>query len=354
MESAIPHPLQEERKTPVSTPAAYTPPFPAWTTRFSPLVERVVMAYFGVQSTQTEGELALDAITARFSTAHGPSHWDLATYRDELGFINDIAIAYWASAETFSLWKTESDFQEWWQSVDREQAEYGLFMEVVTPDIRGMETIFSDHHHPEGIAHLARKMSDEIQEHGYWGSAHDRLPLAQTSPLNAHSELRISSINAARQIVHGSDNLCLIRSGQDWSDTLNEERTLYVEDVEPILNTGMRFLRDDGLTIGCLSCRYMQVLERDDRALLPKTFGLAHFTDLQALELWSKSHPTHVAIFKEFMKYVKALNFDIKLRLWHEISVIPAQSQYFEYINCHPNTGLLKKGKSSCNTDSVR
>ncbi|MBT0729495.1 phenylacetaldoxime dehydratase family protein [Rosenbergiella nectarea] len=345
MESAIPRPLQEERKIPVSTPAAYTPPFPAWTTRFSPLVEQVVMAYFGVQSTQTLGQLALVEITSRFSAAHGPSHWDLATYCDELGFVNDIVIAYWTSPESFSLWKTESQFDEWWHSADREQEDHGFFMEVVTPDIRGIETIFSNQYHPEGIAHLAQKMSDEMQEHGYWGSARDRLPIAQASRLEGQGGIRASSPLPARRIVQGSDNLCLIRSGQDWSDTLNEERSLYLEEVEPILNAGMRFLRDEGHTIGCLSCRYMHVLQRDDRLSLQKTFGLAHFTDLQALERWAKSHPTHVAIFDGFMRYVKALNFDIKLRLWHEISVIPAKSQYFEYINCHPHTGLLKKGE---------
>jgi len=46
------------------------------------------------------------------------------------------------------------------------------------------------------------------------------------------------------------DNLCLIRSGQDWSDTETSERKLYLEDVEPVLREGMDFLRDEGVGIG--------------------------------------------------------------------------------------------------------
>jgi len=345
MESAIPPSLREERSQSLSTPPAYTPPFPAWTTRFSPLVEQVVMAYFGVQSQQTAGQYALDPITSHFSMTTGPAHWERATYSDERNYVNDIVIAYWASQEAFTQWKAESGFDAWWATPEREQEDKGWFMEVVSPDIRGFETIFSNQHHPEGVAHLAHVMSGEMHEHGYWGSARDRLPAAQTSALKGQGQLTVTPLTSGRHIVQGRDNLCLIRSGQDWSDTLAEERVLYVQEVEPILDKGMRFLRDDGMSIGCLSCRYMHGVDRDHHGRLQKTFGLAHFTDLQALENWSKNHPTHVAIFNGFMRYVKALNFTIQLRLWHEIVVIPAQSQYFEYINCHPNTGLLKKGQ---------
>jgi aldoxime dehydratase len=32
---------------------------------------------------------------------------------------------------------------------------------------------------------------------------------------------------------------------------------------------------------------------------------------------------------------------DLKLKLWHGVSVLPAAGQVFEYINCQPGTGLL-------------
>ena len=58
------------------------------------------------------------------------------------------------------------------------------------------------------------------------------------------------------------DNICLIRSGQDWSDTDAAERKMYLDDVEPVLREGMDFLRDDGRSIGCFANRYMTVLDR--------------------------------------------------------------------------------------------
>ena len=31
-----------------------------------------------------------------------------------------------------------------------------------------------------------------------------------------------------------------------------------------------------------------------------------------------------------------------KLRLYHEVTVAAAEEQFFEYFNCHPNTGMLR------------
>ena len=62
-----------------------------------------------------------------------------------------------------------------------------------------------------------------------------------------------------RVIPH--DNVCLIRSGQDWGDTEASERKMYLEDVEPVLREGMDFLRDQGRSIGCYANRYMTVVD---------------------------------------------------------------------------------------------
>ncbi|WEF12083.1 phenylacetaldoxime dehydratase family protein [Pectobacterium actinidiae] len=349
MESAIPEHLRMSRTCPVAMPAGHEPPFPAWTARFSPLSGQMVMAYFGVQGQECPAFSILDDVTRRFSLADGPAHWDMASYRDEAGYHNLIAIAYWSSVEQFEQWKLGSEFSLWWHSSERESGEYGFFLEIVSPQAGHFETIFSNRESQEGVAHLAEEMSGEMREHGYWGSARDRLPAAQSDPLQGSSETLTRERAGKRIVLSGSENLCLIRSGQDWSDTQEAERQKYLTEVEPVLREGMHFLSDQGNTIGCLSCRYMQVIDPTTYALAEKTFGLAHFTDMAALELWAKSHPTHVAIFGGFMRYVKALNFKIALRLWHEIVVVPTSAQYFEYINCHPETGLLRQnnGESS-------
>ena len=42
-----------------------------------------------------------------------------------------------------------------------------------------------------------------------------------------------------------------------------------------------------------------------------------------------------------FRSYVQALNFQLQLRVYHEVSVLKADEQRYEYINCHARTGLL-------------
>ncbi|WP_256590216.1 phenylacetaldoxime dehydratase family protein [Pseudomonas sp. Irchel 3A7] len=154
-------------------------------------------------------------------------------------------------------------------------------------------------------------------------------------------EAAASNDDTSRVRLAGRQNLCLMRSGQDWAATRDKERNLYLHDIQPVLEEGMTYLRDQGRSLGCLSCRFMSVLDTTTGEPLEKSFGLAHFDELAHLEAWAKTHPTHLAIFGGFMRYVRTLEFQIALRLYHEVSVIPADAQCFEYINCHPGSGLL-------------
>jgi aldoxime dehydratase len=159
-------------------------------------------------------------------------------------------------------------------------------------------------------------MSGEVQEHAYWGGMRDRIPLSQTDEMAPSGSARAIR-DGARIRVIPNDNLCLIRSGQDWGDTEASERKMYLDDVEPVLREGMDFLRDSGRSIGCYANRYM------------------------TLERWAESHPTHVRIFGAAMKYLSTLGPAAKLRLYHEVTVARADEQFFEYVNCHPQTGML-------------
>lgn len=48
-----------------------------------------------------------------------------------------------------------------------------------------------------------------------------------------------------------------------------------------------------------------------------------------------------MAIFNSFKVYVPKYIATIGSRFGHEVSVLPRQNQYAEYINCKPDTGLL-------------
>ena len=210
---------------------------------------------------------------------------------------------------------------------------------MLRPAVARHETLFSSPDRPEGVAAIADRLSGEVQEHAYWGGMRDRIPLSQTDPMSPGGAPELIR-DGARLRVKAHDNLCLIRSGQDWSDTEASERKLYLDDVEPVLREGMDFLRDDGFAIGCYANRYMQVLQADG-SVGEKSYGQSWWKSLAALERWAESHPTHVKIFGAAMKYLSTLGPSAKLRLYHEVSVAAADEQFFEYLNCHPKTGML-------------
>ena len=340
MESAIPEHLKTARTRHRRVPDDYAPPYPSFVARHKPDVARVVMAYFGVQTRgepSKTAEQALAWIVACFGQDGGPTHWDRARYIDEAGFTNVMTVAYWDDHATFENWFPAA--REGWMGQRRNAEGFGTFIEVLHPAVEGYETLFSSLGRPEGVAVLAHGMSGEVQEHAYWGGMRDRIPNSQTSemaPAGAVTTVR----DGARVRVIPLDNVCLIRSGQDWGDTEASERKMYLEDVEPVLREGMDFLRDSGRSIGCYANRYMTVVAPDGTRT-EKSYGMSWWKSLAALERWAESHPTHVRIFGAAMKYLSTLGPAAKLRLYHEVTVARADEAFFEYRDCHPQTGML-------------
>jgi aldoxime dehydratase len=341
MESAIPQHLQTQRTRASRVPSEYTPPYPSFVARFEPGVKRVVMAYFGLQyqgQPPAQASNALEQIAEAFGNDNGPGHWDRAIYVDGNGCTNVISIAYWDAPDVFDKWFPTEGRQ--WTAGAPADVSVGYFTEVLRPAVERYETLFSANDRPEGVAVLAGGMSDMVLEHAYWGGARDRIPLSQhdeMSPVGAPCVV----VDGERLRVQPHENICLIRSGQDWTETDAEERQMYLQDVEPVLRKGMTFLRDDGLEVGCFCNRYMTVIDGDGE-VTDKTFGMSWWKSLAALERWAESHPTHVAIFGAAMKYLSTLGPAAKLKLYHEVTVAAADEQFFEYVNCHDNTGMLR------------
>jgi aldoxime dehydratase len=178
---------------------------------------------------------------------------------------------------TFAYWDDRATFDGWfpiarggWTGDQRTFDGAGTFIEVLYPSVQGYETLFSSLGRSEGVAVLADSMSGEVQEHAYWGGMRDRIALSQTSEMApADSPRAVRDGSRIRVIPH--DNLCLIRSGQDWGDTESSERTMSLDDVEPDLREGMEFLRDDGRSIGCYANRLYErrcTRRRDHRKIL--------------------------------------------------------------------------------------
>jgi aldoxime dehydratase len=341
LESSIAPHLRQEGRAPRHRPGTYEPPYPSFSARFGTQVTAVVMAYFGVQA-RDPGHPAVTAALAglrqQFAATDGPACWDRARYVDAQGYTTTISIAYWDDPASFRGWYSAHGAA--WLDPSRSPAGPGFFLELVTPSAERFETIFSSPDRVEGVTGAAAGFSGMIEEHGYWGSMRDRLPLSQTSPLYPAGSPTVTVEGPVRTVVL-PENACLIRSGQDITDTGDRERQLYLADVEPSLRAGMDFLRDDGLSIGCYDNRYLVVLDGDDQPT-DRTFGLSWWRDLSALEDWAASHPTHVQIFGAAMRHLSSFGPETRLRLYHEVTVPAATEQQFVYVGCHDQTGLLR------------
>jgi aldoxime dehydratase len=268
------------------------------------------------------------------------SHVDLAYEVDAAGYDIHLAIAYWTDHEQFARWQASPPVADWWNSDARLDDGLGYFREILTPHVANLETLFAASDRLEGIGVLFGGLSAEpVQEHGYWGSMRDRLPRSQTDAMDPAGSLS-SRTSSGRIRLAGHENVAVIRSGQDWTDTTGRERDMYLQEMEPILRKGMMFLRDHGRGIGCYANRYVQHIDAT-AGLIEKSFGISFWRSLDTMEKWAEFHPTHEAIFGTFMGIVGALDANLKLRLYHEVTVVTPDEQSYEYINCHPQTGLL-------------
>lgn len=345
MESAIPPSLRCPRSRPQSKPLDWNPPYPAWASNALPDVERLVIGYFGVQwqgdAMFARAMVSAETIWASFALEDGPVFFEKAQGVDAEGYETLVAIAYWNDERRYARWHASPAVSDWWAAPERETEGPGLFREILSPGIAQFEALFSAPGQSEGAANLLGGQSaDVVEEHAYWGSMRDRIPLAQTDALEPDGALLQAPAHGARVTVNGHDCVALIRSGQEWARTTGRERDIYLGKVEPVLRAGMDYLSVQGRDIGCYANRYLRMLgERNEP--VEKSFGMSVWRSLSALEEWAASHSTHLAIFGTFQQMAFDLDFQLDLRLYHEVCVLRPEEQYYEYISCHVRTGLM-------------
>ena len=323
---------------PSRKPEGFQPPSPAWTAEFSGIKE-IIFAQIGVQS----GQANPHAFYVIAQTLGNANHVDRAFFEDGQGVRNDVLLAYWDSTERYAAWLESPAVKAW-----REQLEEGVgkWLEVAKIPLRFLETLYATENHEAGMSHFATAMP-MTDEHGYWGAMRDRIAAAETDVLSPAlpdwvlAEPRQHETRAKRLRVKAPDNLCFVRDTQDWSDCQGEERATYLDSVAPVLAEGVRFLCGTPLESGCCVGRFLRECDLKTGAPLERTCMAAYFLSLGHLERWAKTHPSHLAIFDSFMKMVQKYNFQISLKLWHEVWVVPGNNLHLEYTNCHPATGLL-------------
>jgi aldoxime dehydratase len=326
-------------------PPDWKPPEPAWSASFSQQTTPVVMAYFGTQLKPGDSARAELQIDEFFDSADAPVNVETAIYVDRGGCRNFLSSAYWTDPARYERWRESSGFSAWWSDPVRQNDRQGYYREILTVAPDRFETIFT-YDCLVGVAKTGGcPVVGPIREHNYWGSMRDRIIASADNDLRSVYGERLprlgSSATAGHRLrVTAPENLAVIRSGQDWTNCTGSELAQYDESVRPVLAEGMNFLRDHPDETGCCDLRFAEETNQNGSPI-KKTFGLGYFLTLGHLEKWASTHPTHLAIFSKFLTMVREHGSDLKLKLWHEVSVLPTEGQVFEYINCHPGTGLL-------------
>jgi hypothetical protein len=330
--------------SPRNMPPDWTPPAPAWAVSFAHQTAPVVMAYFGTQLESGVSGMHTTPVEEFFDTVDAPRNFESATYVDRAGRSNLITAAYWSDPASYARWEDQSSFKRWWNAPARLYDGEAHFREILIIPPDRFETIFS-RGILVGVAKTGGPVVGPIREHNYWGSMRDRILVSAENDLRSTYGERLprlgpTATTGRRLRLKAPENLAIIRSGQDWTNCAGAELAEYNDSVRPALLEGMNYLRDCPDETGCCELRFA---EETDHAGVPlkKTFGLGYFLTLGHLEKWAATHPTHLAIFARFLTMVRQHGADLKLRLWHEVSVLPAEGQVFEYINCHAGTGLL-------------
>lgn len=346
LEAAIPPHLKLDRSTHTAAPPGFTPTTPSYSARFDPSVSVTPLIFVGIQYRResTATRAALESLIRSIERAHGPVFWDRAEFVDGLGYTNLVLACYWRSRTSFRLWQLSLP-DDWWHVGAEQSGPIGYFCEIYLPGVEDTETTFS---HPvaEGYAKIADRFSGETDSHEYWGSARERIPRAQRDQLMPGGEPTAKGPGPMPIDTRGHfitvqphDNLVLLRSGQDWSDTTSEERAFYIEQVKPLLEAGMVEISESGRLHGCYFNRYMMIRVPDGPPF-QKTYSLSAWRSLTDLETWCRAN-THLAIFAAGVKHYRQAGSEAKLRLYHEVIVVRASDQEFTYLNCHNETGML-------------
>lgn len=323
-------------------PAGWEPPHPAWQSVWNDTDDPLVACYFGIQADKPD---LLDRWARRALIGNDTLlAVEQGSFKDRLDTRNHLYISYWRSSAYRDWWALDAN-RGWWQDGRRLDEGVGYWREAITMPFDRFETLHSTEI-PHGISVSAEGMDGPIEEHAYPGAMRDRIPVSATSSLRNPDGLDTpfrSVVDGAgkRVVVVPPADMCVIRSGQNWSLCDDREKRWYLEKLHPVLLEGMRFLSEHPNETKCYSLRFVSKTDTAWRNV-EQSFGLGYSADVHAFENWAKSHPTHLAIFDSFLEMVAEFGEAMKLRLWHEVTALPAEGCEFEYLACHPQTGLLR------------
>ncbi|SAK85551.1 phenylacetaldoxime dehydratase [Caballeronia fortuita] len=340
--------IEYPRTLPLQRPGDFQPGAPKFHARWDSAVTTLVCDYIAVQRDRddlTSENNFFERLQRDFDSEFGPDCAERMRMVDEAGKTNSIIVAYWTDPSRYAFWKFTAAFNAWLQSAEREAEDVGYWRETLVVPYDRLETIYSEPEYRVGLNRTKGCNIEPMYTAGYFGAMRDRLPISAVDGLNSPYETSLPKgafEDGLRKRIRVDipHNLVSIRSGQYWQKAEGEQLADYYENLQPKLEVGMSYIKDNPLTTGCLSLRAMVNLDQEGNELR-ETSKHGYFISLAFLERWASSHKSHLDIFKHALAMRRKYGAERSVVTWHEVFVL-GSSPSFEYVNCHAETGLLK------------
>ncbi len=337
--------IQKPRVFKMKKPAGHTPVIQRYSSQVEESVEMIRMAVLGFQedpAAPCDSKAFLTYLDEVFSNAGKPNHFDIATFVDDQGYNSSMAVCYWLDEASFAAWAEKFDL--WWKAQDAAALKHGLWFEsfAVPPPYRETNA-FKEY--IRGLSACPMSQIESMDESGYWGAARDRFSasayddFAPTQDRELQHNTTNDTFGKRIAVTDIPDRLCVIRSGVTWQNCGDEQLESYENNLKPKLDAGMSFLRQNPEETGCCSLRQVTCLDPEG-VPQKEAYSLGIFLTYGHLERWAHDHPTHLAIYTRALAERKKYQENLELLTYHEIYVLN-ENLRFEYINCHPATGLL-------------
>ncbi|MDI4237143.1 phenylacetaldoxime dehydratase family protein [Bradyrhizobium sp. Arg237L] len=337
-----------ERVTPLRKPPNFKPAVQRWSFQVPPGQSQFRMALFGAEapSDAAVNDHPLLSWIERFLSSHpdGPNCLQHARSRTLYGTATHLVSAYWVNEERFARWMRDEAAESWWQDPARLTGPFGTWREILRVPRDRQESLFWLDF-PIGVSASAEVALYPTPYCGYYGAMRDRLLAAAKDKLESTfgTALRRQSGRIGfgeHWAVQPPKNIAIIRGGSSWGFMDQEQHANYEEQLRGPVSAGMDYLERNALPSGCACMRWQR--SSDIRGHLdPDEYAHAYFLSLQHLEDWSENHASHAAIFSAAIRRYRHYGAANQLRTWHEVYVLPEGGHTFEYLNCHPDTGLL-------------
>jgi aldoxime dehydratase len=315
--------------------------------RFPTGTTDVGFALFGIQ---TRDEAHTDSFLADlrrlFAGPAGPGKVERCHRHEADSGHTTILMAYWTEARQTQEFLDSEPVAAWWESLPADAPGTGYWREVMTPR-SGRFHYFGVGPHEVGITTILP--SQATDKFGYWGGYRDRMADSPTdtftSPLAELPKAREPDSRGRRVSVVAPQNICVVREGADTSYIVEpKEQKLWDELLKPASQKWISYLATNPHTSGCASIIDTVEQDLETGEDLRKASQFAYFLTLGHLEHAARTQPSHLALYNAFMGAATELVEDgiaMGLFIWAEAHILDSGELSAEYVNCHPNTGLL-------------